>query len=148
MTIETDLQAAVTKAAAAAQILHDVANGPASGAGSTVATLAGAVSTVAKALADIEAAFAANSVLAEVDADRVAAEAAAVAAISAKVAAEAAAASLGTPLQAPQNLADLPDPAAARTAINVYSKSEADAAMAAAAPVAAPPHLFLFNNVR
>ncbi|MDO8607882.1 MAG: hypothetical protein Q7R40_15205 [Phaeospirillum sp.] len=55
MTIKDDLQAATAKAGGAAQILHDVANGPATGATSSVVTGNGPVKTVAKAVADIEA---------------------------------------------------------------------------------------------
>jgi hypothetical protein len=55
MTIKDDLQAATAKAGGAAQILHDVAHGPATGAASTVVTGNGPVKTVAKVVADIEA---------------------------------------------------------------------------------------------
>ena len=57
MTIKDDLLVATAKAGAAAQILHDVANGPASGSGSTVATTAGSVKTVAKVIGDSDAAL-------------------------------------------------------------------------------------------
>lgn len=52
MTMQTDLRAAVDKAAAASAKLHDVVHGDAV---STVATESGPVKTVAKAIADIEA---------------------------------------------------------------------------------------------
>jgi hypothetical protein len=55
MTIKDDLLAATAKAGGAALILHDVAHGPATGAGSTVATGNGPVKTAAKVVADIEA---------------------------------------------------------------------------------------------
>ena len=55
MTIKDDLLAATAKAGGAALILHDVANGPATGSASTVVTGNGPVKTVAKALADMEA---------------------------------------------------------------------------------------------
>ncbi len=55
MTIKDDLLAATAKAGGAARILHDVANGPATGSGSTVVTEGGPVKTVAKAVADMEA---------------------------------------------------------------------------------------------
>jgi hypothetical protein len=57
MTLQTDLQAAVSKATAAAQKLHDVAHGDAV---STVATENGPVKTVAKTIADNEAEIAAS----------------------------------------------------------------------------------------
>lgn len=88
MTIKDDLLAAVTKAQAAAEILDGVANGPAAGVGSTVDTAAGPVKTVSKLIADIEAEYAANAVIVEVDADRMAAEAARAAAVVALGAAE------------------------------------------------------------
>jgi hypothetical protein len=62
MTLQTDLQAAVNKASAASQKLHDVVHGDAV---STVATENGPVKTVAKTIADNEAAIAAS--LAELD---------------------------------------------------------------------------------
>lgn len=57
MTLQTDLQAAVDKASAAAQKLHDVVHG---NAASTVATENGPVKTVAKTIADNEADIAAS----------------------------------------------------------------------------------------
>jgi len=57
MTLQTDLQAAVGKATAAAQKLHDVVHGDAA---STVATDNGPVNTVAKTIADNEAEIAAS----------------------------------------------------------------------------------------
>lgn len=57
MTLQTDLQAAVAKAGAAAQKLHEVVHGDAA---STVATENGPVKTVAKTIADNEAEIAAS----------------------------------------------------------------------------------------
>lgn len=57
MTLQTDLQAAVAKASAAADKLHQVVHGPAAG---TVETENGPVKTVAKTVADNEAAIAAS----------------------------------------------------------------------------------------
>ena len=54
MTMQTDLQAAVDKATAASAKLHDVVHGD---AGSTVTTESGPVKTVAKTIADNEAAI-------------------------------------------------------------------------------------------
>jgi len=68
MTIQTDLQAAVAKAAAAAGKLHDIIHGPATGFGSTVATEGGDIDTVAKALADLEALWEAGNIITQVTA--------------------------------------------------------------------------------
>jgi hypothetical protein len=57
MTLETDLQAAVSKTQAASQKLHDIVNGSAS---STVTTESGPVKTLAKTMADADAALTAN----------------------------------------------------------------------------------------
>lgn len=57
MTIQSDLQAAVSKATAASQKLHEVVHGDAA---STVATENGPVKTVAKTIADNEAEIAAS----------------------------------------------------------------------------------------
>jgi hypothetical protein len=57
MTLQTDLQAAVTKSTAAAQKLHDVVHG---NAASTVETDNGPVKTVAKTIADNETEIAAS----------------------------------------------------------------------------------------
>lgn len=131
MTIKTDLDEAVAKAQAAAQILHDVANGAAD---SSVVTLSGSVPSVAKLIGDIEADFAAAGVVAAVAADRQGAEDAAAAAGLAQVAAEdardvavAAVAAIVDPLLAENNLSDLASAATARANLNVYSKSEVDA---------------------
>jgi len=57
MTLQTDLQAAVAKTTAAADKLHQVVHGDAT---STVETESGPVKTVAKTVADNEAAIAAS----------------------------------------------------------------------------------------
>lgn len=77
MTLQTDLETAVAKVTADSTTLHSIVHGPASGTGSTVTTEGGDVKTVAKAIADLEAAYTAANVVAEVDADRASAEAAA-----------------------------------------------------------------------
>jgi hypothetical protein len=90
MTLQTDLEAAVTLVTTDSTLLHAIVHGPASGTGSTVATDGGDVKTVAKAIADVEAEYTAFGVVAEVAADRMAAEAAQVGAETAQAAAEAA----------------------------------------------------------
>jgi hypothetical protein len=66
MSLQTDLEAAVAKAVTDSGLLHDVVHGPASGAGSTVATEGGEVKTVAKAIGDIETDLLSNNVVAQV----------------------------------------------------------------------------------
>lgn len=90
MTLQTDLEAAVAKVMADSTALHSIVHGPASGTGSTVTTDGGTVKTVAKAIADLEAEYAATGVVAAVDADRAAAEAARSGAEAAETNAEAA----------------------------------------------------------
>ncbi len=85
MTIKDDLLAATAKAGAAARILHDVANGPASGLGSTIVTGAGAVKSLARAVGDLEeaatgSAAVAAAAAAQAAADKAAADASATAA--------------------------------------------------------------------
>ena len=53
MTLQTDLETAVADAQAASQKLKGVVNGPATGAGSTVAVDSGPVKTVARAIAEV-----------------------------------------------------------------------------------------------
>ncbi|MEW5729140.1 MAG: hypothetical protein AB1918_15025, partial [Pseudomonadota bacterium] len=66
-TLQEQLQDAVAKAGAAADKLHQVVHG---GAAATVATEGGTVKSVAKALADIEAALQAGNVTSVVTAAR------------------------------------------------------------------------------
>jgi hypothetical protein len=68
MTLQADLEAAIASAQAAAALLHAVINGPASGTGSTVTVESGSLKTVAKAIADLEAAYASANVIAQVTA--------------------------------------------------------------------------------
>jgi hypothetical protein len=85
MTIKDDLLAATARAGAAAQILHDVANGPASGPGSIVVTGAGAVKSLARAVGDLEEAATGSAAAAAVAAAQVAVDKAVVAADKAAV---------------------------------------------------------------
>jgi len=85
MSLQTDLQAAVDKAQAASDKLHDVVNGDTA---STVETESGPVKTVAKAVADIEADIEARRV--ELDQKVADAASSAGAADTARIAAESA----------------------------------------------------------
>ncbi len=65
MTLQTDVETAVANITAARDVivadketLHDIVHGPASGSGSTVTTDAGTVATIAKVIADAQAAAA------------------------------------------------------------------------------------------
>src|SRR3990167_10282 len=65
MTIQTDLQTAVAKVTADSAKLHQIVHGAAT---STVTTEGGAVKTVAKALADLEALWEASDIISQVTA--------------------------------------------------------------------------------
>ena len=65
MTIQTDLQTAVAKVTADSATLHQIVHGAAT---STVTTEGGAVKTVAKALADLEALWEASDIISQVTA--------------------------------------------------------------------------------
>ena len=102
MTLQTDLETAVADAQAASQKLKGVVNGPATGAGSTVAVDSGPVKTVARAIAEVG--DTSNQALKDlsnvVDGD---------------FTAKAVAAGVAGDVIAAGNLADLTDVAAART---------------------------------
>lgn len=66
MSIQSDLEATVGKVTADSQVLHAIIHGPAFGAGSTVVTDGGPVRTLAGAIADLEAAFAAAGIIVQV----------------------------------------------------------------------------------
>ena len=116
MSLQADLQAAVDKASAASQKLHAVVHGDAA---STVETESGPVKTVAKAIADTEAAISASR--AELDA-KVAA--AAGSALSAGESAEAAA---GSAALSAERAAKIPDPAPAQALRAVRVNAAGDA---------------------
>lgn len=101
---------------------------------------------VAAAVASDAAQVAADRLV--VAADKDVAVTAAATASAAAIAAEEAAASVGDPLQAGQNLADLPDAAAARSSLDVLSSSEVAAAVAANLPAGLIDRLaFLETNL-
>ncbi|MBM3950755.1 MAG: hypothetical protein FJ311_04805 [Rhodospirillales bacterium] len=102
MTLQTDLQAAVAKTTAAADKLHQVVHGDAT---STVETESGPVKTVAKTVADNEAAIAASR--AELDQKVADAAGSAIAAAGSAIAASASAG------EAAIHAAKIPDPAPA-----------------------------------
>lgn len=66
MSIQSDLEATVGKVAADSLVLHAIIHGPAFGSGSTVVTDGGPVRTLAGAIADLEAAFAAAGIIVQV----------------------------------------------------------------------------------
>jgi hypothetical protein len=116
MSLQADLQAAVDKASAASAKLHTVVHGDAA---STVDTESGPVKTVAKAMADTEAALAASR--AELDAKVADAAGSALAAEgSAEAAAESAAMSA-------ERAAKIPDPAPAQAHRAVRVNAAGDA---------------------
>lgn len=101
MTLQTDLEAAVTRALAASNILKAIANGPVAGDASLVSVEAGVVKTVARALAEIgDVTNQAIKDLGNV--------------LNADFAAKAIAAGVGGDLRGEDNLAGLTDPASAR----------------------------------
>lgn len=70
MSLQTDLEDAVAQVQADSDTLKAIVNGPATGDGSTVTTDSGDVDTVAKAIADLEAEFAASAVVSQATAAR------------------------------------------------------------------------------
>ena len=116
MSLQTDLQAAVDRASAASQKLHAVVHGDAA---STVDTESGPVKTVAKAIADTEAALTASR--AELDAK------VADAAGSALAAGESADAAAESAAMSAERAAKIPDPAPAQAHRAVRVNAAGDA---------------------
>ncbi|MBI5165303.1 MAG: hypothetical protein HY985_15535 [Magnetospirillum sp.] len=132
-TAATEASAAATQAsglAAAASGSATTATTAATQAATSAASASGSATAATTAASDAAgSATLATTAAAQATTAAVSASAAASAAADS---AQAAALNFGTSLQKAMNLADLPDPAAARDNLGVYAKDETDAAIAAA----------------